>query len=55
MLVVYLLHVAYKIGKIKDLFGIAFDELKSVFNTQKACLKRNNIRLVKKIKAFLRV
>ena len=39
----------------QDLFGYAFERLKNAFNTQKACLKKKNTRLVKKLKAFLRV
>ena len=38
----------------KGLFVIAFKRLKSIFNTQKAHLKKKNTRLVKKLKALLK-
>jgi hypothetical protein len=37
------------------MFMIAFENLKSNFNTQKVCLKKKSVRLVKKIKVLIRV
>jgi hypothetical protein len=37
------------------MFEIAFEESKNAFNTQKVHLKKKNSRLVKKLKALLKI